>query len=206
VAYADSIVRLSQSSGATKDLARVQRGGELQRMFTMFYSYFSAFYQLSYRRVSKTKSVSDIPTAAASTLMLWFLPAILSELVAGRGPDDDEEWWEWTLGNILVYPFLTIGYVKEIASSIESGYDYQLSPSAGAPASMVKWARAVGKAIEEEEPERAVKPTIEAVGYALQLPLKQPVITLGNIWDYVTGEDPEFEVRDLFYNKPKSRR
>ena len=206
VAYADSIVRLSQSSGSMKDLARIQRGGELQRQFTMFYSYFSAFYQLAYRRVSKTKSVSDIPTAAASALMLWFLPAILSELVAGRGPDDDEEWWEWAMGNLLVYPFLTIGYVKEIASSIESGYDYQLSPSAGAPASLVKWARSVGKAIEEEEPERAVKPTIEAVGYALQLPLKQPVITLGNIWDYVTGEDPEFEVRDLFFVKPKARR
>jgi hypothetical protein len=206
VAYADSIVRLSQSSGSMKDLARIQRGGELQRQFTMFYSYFSAFYQLAYRRVSKTKSVSDIPTAAASALMLWFLPAILSELVAGRGPDDDEEWWEWAMGNLLVYPFLTIGYVKEIASAIESGYDYQLSPSAGAPASLVKWARSVGKAIEEEEPERAVKPTIEAVGYALQLPLKQPVITLGNIWDYITGEDPEFEVRDLFYSKPKSRR
>ena len=57
------------------------------------------------------------------------------------------------------------------------------------------------KRVEEEDPERAVKPTIEAVGYALQLPLKQPVITLGNIWDYMTGEDPEFEVRDLFFVK-----
>lgn len=206
VAYADSAVRISQGSGATKDLARVQRGGEFQRLATMFYSYFSALYSLTYRRVSKTKSLSDIPTAAGSALALWFLPAILSELVAGRGPDDDEEWPEWMAGLIATYPFLMFVGVKDIASAIESGFDYQMTPAASAPGAMVKWARQVYKAVEEEDPERAVKPTIEAVGYALQLPLKQPVITLGNIWDYMTGEDPEFEVRDLFFVKPKSRR
>ena len=206
VAYADSVVRISQGSGATKDLARVQRGGEFQRLATMFYSYFSALYSLAYRRIGKTKSLSDIPTAAGSALALWFLPAIMAELIAGRGPDDDEEWWSWGAGLIATYPFLTIVGVKDIASAIESGFDYQMTPAASAPGALVKWGRQVYKAVEEEDPERAVRPTVEAVGYIFQLPLKQPVITLGNIWDYMTGEDPEFEVRDLFFVKPKSRR
>ena len=81
-----------------------------------------------------------------------------------------------------------------------------MTPAASAPGALVKWGRQVYKAVEEEDPERAVRPTVEAVGYIFQLPLKQPVITLGNIWDYMTGEDPEFEVRDLFFVKPKSRR
>ncbi len=36
---ADRAVRVSQSAGGVKDLAKIQRGGDTWRMFTMFYSY-----------------------------------------------------------------------------------------------------------------------------------------------------------------------
>ncbi|MDR2820940.1 MAG: hypothetical protein LBB60_10495 [Desulfovibrio sp.] len=34
--------------------------------------------------------------------------------------------------------------------------------------------------------------------------MKQPIITVGNLWDYLTGEDPDFEVRDLFFKNRKA--
>ena len=39
--YADHIVRITQGDGAVENLAGVQRGNELARAFTMFYSYMS---------------------------------------------------------------------------------------------------------------------------------------------------------------------
>lgn len=207
--YADSIVRLTQGSGATKDLARVQRGGDLLRLATMFYSYFNTFYNLAARRFSALKqdhSPAAIFKAANTALLLWFLPAVLSEWAVGRGPDDDEEPLEWAAINLLQYPFQAVVAVRDMANAAFGEYDYQITPAQTAPTALVKWFKSVNRALEEEDAGLLVKPTVEAAGYLLGLPLKQPIITVGNVWDYLTGEDPEFEVRDLFFVKPKSRR
>lgn len=58
---------------------------------------------------------------------------------------------------------------------------------------------------EDVDTEKAVKATAEAAGYVFSLPLKQPIITLGNLWDYMTDPKSEFYVRDLFFVKPKDR-
>jgi len=112
IAYADGVVRQSQSSGSTKDLAMVQRGNEAFRMFTMFYSYFSVLYNLGRRSIRRTKSTKDLPRLAASTFYLWFVPYVLAELLAGRGPEDDEEWGDWFVSHVLpglaTYPVQTI--------------------------------------------------------------------------------------------------
>lgn len=207
--YADSIVRMSQGSGSTKDLARVQRGGPLLRLATMFYSYFNTFYNLAARRFTELRldrSPAAVFRAANTALLLWFLPSVLGELVAGRGPDDDEEWDEWTGMQILQYPFQAVVGVRDLASGIFGEYGYQITPAESAPASLVKWFKAVNRALEEEDAGGLAKPTAEAAGYLFSLPMKQPIITVGNIWDYVTGEDPDFYVRDLLFVKPKDRR
>lgn len=207
--YADSVVRMSQGSGSTKDLARVQRGGDLMRLATMFYSYFNTMYNLGARRIALLKqnsSPKNIFLAANTALLLWFVPAVLSELVAGRGPDDNEEPEEWALMNILQYPFQAVVGVRDIANAVFGEYGYQITPAQSAPKSLVNWFKAVSRALEKEDAGEMVKPTVEAAGYLFGLPMKQPIITVGNLWDYITGEDPDFEVRDLFFVKPKGRR
>ncbi|WP_297671138.1 hypothetical protein [uncultured Desulfovibrio sp.] len=207
--YADSIVRLSQGSGATKDLARVQRGGELLRLTTMFYSYFNTFYNLGARRIALLKqhhSKADVFMAANTALLLWFVPAVFGELLAGRGPDEDEEPEKWLALQLLQYPFQTVVGVRDLANGIFGKYGYQITPAQSAPKSLVQWFKSVNKALEEEDAMKMAKPTAEAVGYIFGLPMKQPIITCGNLWDYLTGEDPDFEVRDLFFTKPKERR
>ncbi|CAB5079527.1 hypothetical protein UFOVP143_4 [uncultured Caudovirales phage] len=42
--FADKVVRTTQGSGALKDLSGMQRGGEVNKFFTMFYSYFGVLY------------------------------------------------------------------------------------------------------------------------------------------------------------------
>ena len=206
IAYADSAVRTSQGSGSTLDLSRIQRGGEFQRLLTMFYSYFNTLYNLTYRRAKQTTSYKDVPQLAASAMLLWFLPAVLSDLVSGRGPDDDDEWLPWMAQKIGLYPLQMLVGVRDVANAAFGEFGYQLTPAESAPKSIVNWFKAVEKAIKEGEPERLVKPTAEAIGFIAHLPLKQPIITIGNIWDYATGKDSEFQVRDLFFPKQESRR
>lgn len=207
--YADSIVRMSQGSGSTKDLARVQRGGELLRLTTMFYSYFNTFYQLAARRIVRLKehhAPADIFMAANTALLLWFLPAVFGELLAGRGPDDDDEKWKWASMQILQYPFQSVVGVRDLANGIFGKFGYQITPAQSAPAAMVKWFKSVNKALEKEDVSLLARPTAEALGYAFSLPMKQPIITVGNLWNYLMGDDPDFAVRDLFFTKKKDRK
>lgn len=209
IAFADSAVRITQSGGNVEDLAAIQRGGEIQRLFTMFYSYFSAFYNLSALQFSQIKfdnKPEAILRAANMALLLWFVPSILSELVAGRAPDDDEETWKWFSQNVLSYPFQTVVGVRDIANGIFSEFDYQITPAQGAPASIVKWVKNVYKAIAEGKTDHLLKSSVEALGFAAHLPIKQAVISVGNVWEYINGDDPDFYIRDLFYAKPQSRR
>ena len=209
IAFADSAVRLTQSGGNVEDLAAVQRGGEIQRLFTMFYSYFSALYNLStlqFSQIDTSNKPEAMLRAANLALLLFFFPAVVSELVAGRGPDDDEENWEWLAQNLLVYPFQTVVGVRDLANGIFSEFDYQITPASGAPASIVKWVKNVYAAITEGKTDRLLKSSVEALGFAAHLPIKQAVISVGNVWEYINGEDPDFYIRDLLFAKPQSRR
>ena len=209
IAFADSTVRLTQSGGNVEDLAAIQRGGEIQRLFTMFYSYFSALYNLSALQFGMMKTDNKqeaVMRAANMALMLWFVPAVFSEIVAGRGPDEDEEKWKWLAQNLLSYPFQTVVGVRDMANGIFSEFDYQITPAQGAPASIVKWVKNVYDAVAEGKTDRLLKSSVEAVGFAAQLPIKQAVISVGNVWEYINGDDPDFYIRDLFYAKPQSRR
>lgn len=208
--YADSIVRQAQGGGATKDLARVQRGSDLSKLFTMFYSYFNTFYNLGAKHIAelrKDPSPAGIMRAANAALLLWFVPVILSEYMAGRGPEKDREWWKWAGPLVLQYPFQAVVGVRDLASGIFGSYGYQLSPAQSAPSSFVKLADQIRKALEKDADWIKIgKAAAETTGYALGLPLKQAVISLGNLCEWWSGDDPEFYIRDLFFAKPKDRK
>lgn len=201
VDYADSMVRITQGAGGTKDLSRIQRGGELQRLFTMFYSYFNTLYNLASKRFSETKKITDVPALAASAMWLWFTPALLSELIAGRGPEEDETWGEWAWPTLVMYPFQTVVAVRDMANYAFGEFGYQITPAQSAPKELVDWFKTVAKAIEKDDHSKVTKQTAETLGYIFHWPMKQIIITVGNIYDYATGEDPEFEIRDIFYRK-----
>lgn len=212
VRAADSFVRQTQGGGATKDLARIQRGDDLMRLFTMFYSFFNTLYNMAYlsgRYVQKQGFTrGGVAAAAGSVMWLWFLPSLTAELLAGRGPDEDdgEGWAEWALPILALYPTQSIVGLRDVANAIGTKYDYAMTPAQAPLQSFDRWVGAVNKAWEEEDATLLVKPSVEAVGYLMHLPLGQAVITGQNLVDYATGEDPEFYLRDLLFKKPESRR
>lgn len=99
----DKAVRSVFGSGMVQDLAAVQRGGEVTKMLTMYYSYFSVVQQaisksaFEYNR-SKVNGDDWYKRWApvANTIILWLIiPSAISAIIkmgieAATGDDDDE--------------------------------------------------------------------------------------------------------------------
>ncbi|MCR5813907.1 MAG: hypothetical protein K6G15_05410 [Desulfovibrio sp.] len=91
----------------------------------MFYSYFSAVYNIFTRRVTMAKrehTAYNVSRLATAALFFWVVEPILSELLAGRGPDDDDdddEWLKWIASKTLTAPFNMVIGVRDIAAGID---------------------------------------------------------------------------------------
>lgn len=175
---ADKAIRQTQGSGAAKDLARVQRGtgksGEAWKLLTMFYSFASALYSRQWRLVKDTKqAIRDrdaafIPEFAGRYLMLIVIPSLLSEWLAGRGPDDDEDPAAWALANIISFHAMPVPFARDIIGGIETGFGYSYTPAAGFGESITRIVKDVGKGVglmEGEPSDRTTRNFLEAVGY-----------------------------------------
>lgn len=191
IAFADSMVRMSQSAGGAKDLANVQQGSEYKRMFTMFYSYFSVLYNLIRRRakISKSEGWSSTPRAAMSFLYLVVLPAVLSELVAGRGPEDDEDEAMWTFKTVAGYPASTMVGVRDLVNGMFSPYGYNITPVADAFESIVKSGKSIGDIATGDADETDLKNLTMTAGYVFGLPARQLWTVGDNLEAMMSGED-----------------
>jgi len=164
----------------------------------MFYSYFSNWYNLARDKIDATNGLSDVPKLAASALLIWVVPSVLSELLSGRGPDDDEEWWQWMAKTVGTYPAQTIPIARDVLNSAMSGRDYAMSPAAEPFKMLSDVARAAARdAGKREVSELLVKDAWLALGYWFQLPARQAWITLSALYDAAQGED--VELRDFFF-------
>lgn len=95
IALADQAVLDAQGGGQLKDLAGIQRGGEVRKLFTNFYSYFNTTYNLTAERTAATdfKSPAEVGLLAVDYLLLFTVPAVLGYALrqALVGNDDDED-------------------------------------------------------------------------------------------------------------------
>lgn len=201
---ADKAVRQSQGAGAAKDLAAVARGtgqwGQALRLMTMFYSYLSAFYQRqrTLGRDIRSASLEDAPGLMARAWWLIVVPPLLAELLAGRGPDEEEEWSWWAFKQMVFQMLGPIPVVRDLARPVWDGiagnkaFDYQLSPVQSAGQSVVRVAKDVGKVADGGETTRATRNALEVVGYTTGLVPGQFATAAQFLVDVGEGDqDPE---------------
>ena len=118
VEFADNVVEITQVGGTKKDLSGIQNGNEIAKMVTMFMSYFNALYNIFTRRMTMAKRRKDarsIGQLAVTAVLCWFMEPVLSEFLAGRGPDEDdgEEWEPWLAQQALANPLNMIPVVRD---------------------------------------------------------------------------------------------
>lgn len=206
IAYADSIVRQGQGSGGVKDLAQIQRGDEGKRLFSMFYSYFSVLFNLMARRINLTDaSPKRIGQAFESMFLLVILPAILSELITGRGPEEDEDPGEWAMKTIAIYPAQSVILGRDLVSGVLGDYGYQMSPIVGTGATLAKGFNIAAEQLfgdDEEFTAYDAKTLFLWGGYMMHLPARQIWISGEESYNtIVEGED--FSLHEFLFRQKR---
>lgn len=190
IALADQAVIDAQGAGLIKDLAAIQRGGPLMKLFTNFYSYFSTTYNLSAEAVGRTnfKRPADIAALAADFVLLYTIPAVLGLALRGAfGMDDDED--EDSLAKKLVkeqamYMMGTMVGLRDMASFMD-GFAYSGPAGLRIYSEVGKLAKA---ADDGELNEKDLKPLNQAAGILFHYPAGQLEKTLSGIDAILSGE------------------
>ena len=212
--YADAVVERTQVGGAEKDLAAVQRGSELGKLMTMFYSYFSALYNLSARRVTmlhRRRDAASVYRLATLVLLTWFAEPVLTGTLLGKAPDDEgddwEDWLSWGAKEAFFNPFNMVVGVRDVASMVDSyvsGYSgrYRLSSALDVFDSAMKFGIQAGKILEGGGDEKElVLAGGKAVGQATGFVNAQALLILETFWDWLDGTSPELELGNLIRKK-----
>jgi len=198
--YADMILRTTQGSGLPIDLAKVQRGSAFNKLFTMFYSFFSLFGNLGMERLEQAKEGNLSPAGLArSAVWLWLVPAAVQTFIMSQEETKAED----VAYGILSYPMAAVPFARDIANPIlqqvitGKTYGYQGSPAgrAGVEAynlgtRTAKAARdvATGRSVAAKDFENLMKSALMAAGYWYQLPSRQIWITYEGARDLATGK------------------
>jgi hypothetical protein len=207
---ADRAVRLTQGTGNVKDMAQIMNSkSELNRLFTMFYSGFSAQYNLQVDLTRKTRrdiEAGDWRTVALQRLPQWMylvvIPAILGAWITGDTPDKDESVGWWASRKALLYPMASVPFIRDVAGAIDTGFDYKMSPISRVGDSSVKALRELLKMTDEDKQfdmRKFIKPAAEVGSIALGLPTGQAISTMDNLWQGLEKRD--LKAKDLFFRR-----
>lgn len=197
--YADRVVRQTQGTGSPKDLASVQHRSLMLRFVTMFYTFFSTFYNRLADTV-KQRRLGKINTFQVARSMFWnwivpaSLPSMLGFMMASAfGEDDPEEKiaGEW-IQDVLMYFTGSVPIIRDVASAAISDYQVTLSPVEGSLRAVRQLTQQFEKVARGEDTSGGkglVKATVTATGYATGLiPAVQVNRAVDGIFDLMEGE------------------
>jgi len=129
VALADQAVLDSQGGGQVKDLAGVQRGGPLLKLWTNFYSFFNTTYNLTVESTRRTKfsKPGQVGRLAVDYLLLYTIPASLGYALreALKPGDDDESLLEGLIRENLGYLMGTVLGLRELSGTVQGYFGYE---------------------------------------------------------------------------------
>ncbi len=187
IAQADQAVIDAQGSGATKDLAGVQRTKGVAQLFTPFYSYASAMFNQTAEAVSAARAKDYSPealvTLASDLALLYLLPAVATAALRTAISDDDEERaFAGTVGKELIASAMgTMIGVRELSGALTEGYRYK------GPAGTMFFGAVSDIIVQAKQGEldgALVRASAKAVGIALHLPTGQAVKTIEGLMEH----------------------
>lgn len=220
----DRAVRLSQGSGGAKDLAAVQRNSDLMKLLTMYYTPFSVLYARLRDMGHSYQEPKDLPRLVARSIALVILPAVLGELLAGRGPDDDEDKTLWSIRKMLLYPFASVPLIRDLANwklepelakasggNMQYQPGYKFTPIISAVEKILGMPEKLIDGLTGARPwDDVAWDELEASGYLFGLPTAQVRITGSYLYDLFTGkaspQDAAEAMHDTLFRRPAERR
>lgn len=209
---ADKVVRNAHGAQSIVDRAAIQESkGQLIRMVTMFYGFLNHMYNQGVVKPARMtaegidqmragehgKAIRNFTAVAARTTGYLVVPALVNAMVTEGLPSDDkdEPWWAWAGKAILHEGASTVPILRDIAGSVITGHDYEVSPMTRAVKSVIGTAHDIASAVglrEKEPSTKALQHALESFGYLFGSPTGQLGATLQFLWDYNDGKvDPQ---------------
>jgi GGDEF domain-containing protein len=199
-AYADAVVSMTQTGGGAKDLAAIQRGGELRKLFTVMFSYRSVLYNLLTERTGKTGGKAALEYAARFWWLV-FLPVVAEQLLM-NGVGDDEDADDVAKRLLLEMALLPVSTVPVVGDAVQGAVQHR--PPRGAPwlDTIYRSVVTAGKVVQGEDLGKAdARAVVDLVGSTMQLPTGG-LWNLGLFTDELLSGELEEPVQDLLFRNP----
>ncbi len=207
VLYADAVVERARAGGAARDLAAVRPGWEPGRLMTMFYSCFSALYNLSARRVAMLdmrRDAAAVYRLATLALPTWFAEPALMGALPGGGPGtrnvgdktDAEDWIAWGAKEAFFHPAGMVFDMREAASPESCQESWQ-----DAFDSAMRFGARAGKALQDGADGRELLSGRETTEQDTGFITARELQLLETFRDWLDGTSPERELGSLIRKK-----
>ncbi len=204
VYFADKTVRNAHGGTGVKDMARIQRGSEFQKLFTMFYT----FWNHNINRIMDTAKLvtssehralmqeanhwSDTQLAATvimRTLVYTLGVQALHSLVHPPKKDEDKEHWAaWAGKELVASAFAGIPIARDISAHFLTGRDYSATPAASMVDAVGKTGQDAAAALTGKQvSDKWLKHAVQTSGYVFNLPTGQVSGTAQFLWDVGQG-------------------
>lgn len=205
----DKSVRNAHGAGEAKDLAAIQRGTEVQKLFTMFYGFFNHMYNRQRdigRDAMNIKSTGDFAHVLARSWFYFVAPAIIEGMISGTEKKDDESWPEWAGLEIGSSLFSGIPLVRDMARSImRDGLTGKALQDGALKTPAADFITKGGqpfvdaaKTIKGDNAPNATKHAIDSVGYLSGLPLGQASNSGQFLWDVMDSNQSPKDAMDWY--------
>jgi hypothetical protein len=207
---ADKMIRTTQTAGAPKDLSAFERDPRY-RIFKMFIGPMIVMHNEQRGALAEAGGLKSALTDRkfwGVMMATWIIPSMLFELAVGRGPDDDEEWWEWALRKTLLYQAQQVPLVRDAASTIEGLVTGRPVTARSNPFSDVVSNAIIqsSRALKDDASAKNItEATTRAIGPLLGLPSNQAITVEEYLFDVYEGEYSAANVHRLIYKQKEKR-
>jgi hypothetical protein len=199
VDFADGVVRQTQSAGLPQDLPAIMRTAQVNKLLTMFFSYFSVLYNWTAfdQVMGVRKGRIPLHIFIGNMALIYVVSPLVAEALAGRmgarEDEDDEEFLARMISVVARFPFQTVPVLRDLANAAGTGFEYQLSPAQSGPAKVVEALQDVARG-RTFESEATAKRAVTAIGYAFGLPTPQAWVVGDYVVDHIEGEEEGFDI------------
>lgn len=194
VALADQAVLDAQSGGQVKDLAAIQRGGPMLKLFTNFYSFFNTTFNLTRVAYGRTNfyKPGEAGLFLVDMLLLYTVPAVLGTLLKAAlqgDTDDEDELAKKLIADQMNYLLGTMVGLREIGGATAAALGLPSGYSGPAGVRFFSEVQKLAKQVEQGEADAAFfKALNSSAGILFHYPAGQLNRTAEGVNAYLNGE------------------
>lgn len=219
VLFADTVIRRTLGSSHITDVAPIQRGSALMKLFTTFQGFFNTQFNQWQREAgifgrewSAGRKVEASKRIVAFAAAKYFMFCLLNLAFALEPPfeEDDDEWTKYDK-ELLQYPMSLLGPVGQVANTLVSNmvgmrtYGYRMTAVQGSIEQAERTVKKISSVQKgNAEPEELIEPLANLGGLIAGVPAQFNKLFF-NAYDIVVNDmEPQWD--DIYRRRPKKER